>query len=233
MPVGFRLTGTPIPDSLPHGDKFKGILMRSSLIATAIATAAFITAPGCAQVDADSRYTRLFEACDERPADDEPVVFSTCPGDSAWDVNLVLGEHGAGVAFSDRGLETQWAQSAPRDGVFLSLGPVLEWRIDQADDTPFATILRWSWESWNDAGDGTVPAGQYLVVSALRGEGEVGACHVAYVEARRQPNANQIARDAADLLAPDWQCGVEEPVVFDLESEYDVMTIHAQRRPGH
>lgn len=207
------------------------MMIRHAFVLASLAGLA--AAPASAQTPADSRYTRLFEECMERASEDEPVIYSTCPGEKDWPVNLVLGEHGAAVAFSDRGVEQQWSQNPPRDGSFLGLGPVLEWRIDTRDDEAFATILRWSWERWNETGDGTEPAAQYLVVSALRPEGETGACHVAYVEARIQPGANQIARDAADYLAPGWQCGVDDPVIFDQDSEYDVITIYAQRRPGH
>lgn len=196
--------------------------------------AGLVLAPlAAAQTAADSRYSRLFEDCTEIQSETDPVIYSTCPGEPDWDVHLVLGEHGAAIAFSDRGIDAQWSQSPPRDGAFLGLGPVLEWRIDRRTDTAFATILRWSWERWNEDGNGTEPAGQYLVVTALRLDGDPGACQVAYVEARRQPGANQIARDAADFLAPGWQCGVDEPVIFDLDSDYDVMTVYAQRRPGH
>ncbi|WP_339749072.1 hypothetical protein [uncultured Maricaulis sp.] len=189
-----------------------------------------LSAPGCAQADDganDSAYVRVFDDCTTREAEDDPVFYSDCAGYGAWTVHILAGEHGAAVAYSRRGLEAQWSESPPRVGVFQDLGQVMEWRLD-ASGTAFATIHRSIFTGFQ-AGEG----GQYLTVTALRPEGELGACHVAYVEAAQQPNANQIARDAADYLAPDWQCGVDEPIVFDLDSEMDVLTIAAQRRPGH
>ena len=189
-----------------------------------------LSATAWAQADAganDSAYVRVFDNCTAYQAEDEPVHFSDCAGFAGWTVHIVAGEHGAAVAYSRRGKEAQWGENPPRAGVFQDLGQVMEWRLD-ASGAPFATIYRSIFTGF-EPGDG----GQYLTVSALRPDGEVGACHVAYVEAAQQANANQIAREAADYLAPGWQCGVDEPIVLDLDSEMDVLTIAAQRRPGH
>ena len=180
----------------------------------------------------DSTYTRLFEDCAETPVDDEPVVRIDCPGLPGWPVVVLAAEHGAVVAFSERGIEAQWQERPPIGGIFVNIGPVLEWRLDGAG-APIATILRYRYEMWNEDGNGTHTASQYLAVAALREGADPGACHVAYVEAGQQPDANMIARQAADYLAPDWQCGVDEPIILSLDSEYDVLTIAAQRRPGH
>jgi len=42
--------------------------------------------------------------------------------------------------------------------------------------------------------------------------GEV--CHVAYGEAQANPNANELARKAADELARDFKCGKDEVKVI-------------------
>jgi len=176
----------------------------------------------------DSAYVNVFETCVQREAKDEPVWYSDCEGYDDWTVHVIAGEHGASVAYSERGKDIQWRENPPRIGPFQDLGEVMEWRLGQ-DGRAFATIYR-SIFSGFEPGQGD---GQYLTVTALREEGPVGGCHVAYIEAAIQPGANQIARDAADYLAHDWQCGIEEPIVFDLESEMDVLTIAAQRMPGH
>ena len=189
-----------------------------------------LSAPACTQpVEGanDSAYVRVFDNCTTHQAEDEPIHFSDCTGYGDWTVHMIAGEHGAAVAYSQRGKETQWGENPPRAAVFQDLGQVMEWRLD-ASGVAFATIYRSIFTGY-EPGDG----GQYLTVSALRPEGDLGACHVAYVEAAQQPEANQIARDVADYLAPDWQCGVDAPIVFDLDSEMDVMTVAAQRRPGH
>lgn len=183
---------------------------------------------GAAAQGNDSVYVPMFENCDTRQAEDEPIYFSDCPGYGEWMVFVVAAEHGASVSYSDRGLHTQWAEGPPRIGPFQDLGTVMEWRLN-ADGEAFATIYRSLFFGYQAGRD----EGQYLTVSALRPDGLVGGCHVVYVEAATQPGANQIARDAADMLAPDWQCGVDEPVVFDLDSEIDVATLAARRMPGH
>ncbi|WP_417493520.1 hypothetical protein [Maricaulis sp.] len=198
----------------------------SSSLVSALVLAGITALPAFAQTN-DSAYVRVFDNCTSYQAEDEPVHFSDCAGYGGWTVHIVAGEHGAAVAYSQRGKEAQWSENPPRVAVFQDLGEVMEWRLD-ASGAPFATIYRSIFTGF-EPGDG----GQYLTVSALRPDGEIGACHVAYVEAARQPGANQIARDAADYLAPGWQCGVDEPIVFDLDSQMDVLTIAAQRRPGH
>ncbi|WP_417497830.1 hypothetical protein [Maricaulis sp.] len=203
--------------------------MRQSIslsLVSALALAGFTALPAFAQAN-DSAYVRVQDNCTHRQAEDEPVFYADCAGYGDWTVHIVAGEHGAAVAYSDRGIEAQWRQGPPRSGVFQDLGEVMEWRLTPSGEA-FATIYRSIFTGF-EPGDG----GQYLTVSALRPDGEPGACHVAYVEAAQQPGANQIARDVADYLAAGWQCGVDEPVVFDLDSEMDVLTVAAQRRPGH
>jgi hypothetical protein len=48
---------------------------------------------------------------------------------------------------------------------------------------------------------------QMLVVTRLP-PGPV--CHVAYVDAQANPNANELARRAADRLARDFRCGADK-----------------------
>jgi hypothetical protein len=91
---------------------------------------------------------------------------------------------------------------------FNHLGPTIEWRLD-AGGTPQATILRW----FTSAGDGG-PDGQTLVVTRLGGPGQV--CHVGYVDARLNPDANDIARSVADAGARDFDCAAETPLRYGL-----------------
>ena len=189
-----------------------------------------LSAPACSQPVQganDSVYVRVFDNCTSRAVEDEEVVYSDCAGHGEWTVHILAGQHGIAAAYSPRGKEVQWSESPPRAGVFQDFGDVMEWRLDASGEA-FATVYRSIFTGF-EPGDG----GEYLTVSALRTAGDLGACHVAYIEAAQQPDANQIARDAADYLAPDWQCGVDEPIVFDLDSEMDVLTVAAQRRPGH
>lgn len=85
----------------------------------------------------------------------------------------------------------------------------LEWRLTNAtgDWRPFATILRWIIEDPESDEDGEV-----LVVTKI----EPGnTCHVGYVDTKLlalpDANPNEIARNWADELAPDFDCVTDEP----------------------
>ena len=80
---------------------------------------------------------------------------------------------------------------------------VLEWRLD--DGRPFATILRY-FISIDDEG----AEEQVLVVSKI---GKNDSCQVAHINASRNRNANVLAREAADNLAPDFNCEDDDIVV--------------------
>jgi hypothetical protein len=49
-----------------------------------------------------------------------------------------------------------------------------------------------------------------LVVTRL---GPGGVCHVGYVDARANPNANELAQQLADEKARSFKCGADKPIV--------------------
>jgi hypothetical protein len=60
----------------------------------------------------------------------------------------------------------------------------------------------------NDERDST---GRVLVVTRL---GPGGVCHVGYVDARANPDANALAQQIADRHARTFSCGEDKPVVL-------------------
>src|SRR5690606_7793750 len=64
-------------------------------------------------------------------------------------------------------------------------------------------------------GEPDAPEGHALVVTKLE---MAATCHVAYIDARANSNANAIARDAADELAPDFDCNHEPEIVGEFEA---------------
>jgi hypothetical protein len=98
-------------------------------------------------------------------------------------------------------------------GPFNSALPSIEWRI--AGNNPFAMIQRWRIADVVDqitsAGGGGPDAKPLLVVSRLP-PGAV--CPVAYVDAAANPNADELARQAADQIARDFKCGSDEAKVL-------------------
>jgi hypothetical protein len=86
-------------------------------------------------------------------------------------------------------------------GAFKVALPSIEWRT--AGNNPFAIIQR-----WRTADSDTRPM---LVVTKLP-PGAV--CPVAYVDAAANPNADDLARQAADQMARDFKCGTDQPKVL-------------------
>jgi hypothetical protein len=97
-------------------------------------------------------------------------------------------------------------------GPFNSALPAIEWRI--AGNNPFAMIQRWRIA---DVVDQTISSGggpdakPLLVVSRLP---PGGVCPVAYVDAEANPNADELARQAADQIARDFKCGTDQAKVL-------------------
>ena len=92
-------------------------------------------------------------------------------------------------------------------GPFNFTADTIEWRRDGAGK-PFATIQRWYIADNNDTDkDGRPRSAQMLVVTRLP-PGAV--CHVAYVDVKANPNANEVARDAADRLAKTFDCAKDK-----------------------
>lgn len=199
------------------------------LIAAMLAAAGFAASAEGQEIE--STYTRINEGCTTVEHEDEPVWSTTCPGFGGWEVLIITGEHGSAEGYRAPSGQASDYLNPPMRGLFGHYGDVIEWRLD--DGTPFATIHRY----YNDTPEMMDPdnAGEWqtLVVTALQpGTPEV-ACHVAYIDASSLRNANVIARQAADLLASEWFCGIDSPYSFDANSEFDIPFLAAQRRPGH
>ena len=91
-------------------------------------------------------------------------------------------------------------------GPFNSTTNTMEWR--SVAGKPFAIIQRWHIADNADQDkDGRAIAKPMLAVTRLS-PGPV--CHVAYVDVQANPNANELARKAADEIARDFKCGKDE-----------------------
>ena len=154
----------------------------------------------------DSAYTRLrLEECKEKaprnPDQGEGTTWR-CTGHGGIPVLLSESDLRFFVTFGERG----WEERAGSETLlpFNHPGDTIEWRLERDGDRwrAFATILRWHTDV-----DGY--KGEVLVVTRL-GRGET--CHVAYVDARANRNANRLAREAADRMARNFRCGIDRPV---------------------
>ena len=186
---------------------FKTILSCFTLPVTALLVLMLGATAAMAQT-IDSAYTSIdLEKCQSVP----PATFGDDSNDSAYwaclgyDNSLVLVSEGdlrMFVSYGDNAInEDSWHQTLPQ---FNNLNDTLEWRLKQVNGkwVPFATIVRY----FTDPGDGG-DKGEVLVVTKL----EPGnTCHVAYIDAKLTPNANEIARQFADQFAEDFNCAVDE-----------------------
>ncbi|UWU90443.1 hypothetical protein [Bradyrhizobium sp. CB1015] len=89
---------------------------------------------------------------------------------------------------------------------FNSSETTIEWRA--AGAKPFAIIQRWHISDNADPDKQGRPNTKAMLVVTRLPPGPV--CHVAYVDAVANPNANELARKAADDLARGFACGKDE-----------------------
>jgi hypothetical protein len=160
-----------------------------------------------------SAYTRLdLDACREiPPAADDPLQSGAwwCEGYGGMKVYVSEGDLRFFVSYGESAAEELAAQTTLP--AFNHVGQTIEWRVG-ADGTPFATILRF----FTSTGDGT-PDGQVLVLTRLGAPGQV--CHIGYVDARANPDANALAREIVDKVASDFDCGTENAIPYGLSGD--------------
>jgi len=127
-----------------------------------------------------------------------------CPGYKGYPLLIRDGDLRMFVSYGfDARDEMAASQTMPG---FNTIGEKLEWLIaDDADlgEQPVASILRYHL----DRSEGFIPDTQVLVVTKI----EPGnTCHVAYIDALANRNANLLARQAAADLIPGWDCRTME-----------------------
>jgi hypothetical protein len=93
---------------------------------------------------------------------------------------------------------------------FNSTLTTVEWRM--TGTKPFAIIQRWLIADNADRDAKDRPRDKAMLAVTRLPPGEV--CHVAYVDVAANPDANELARKAADELARDFQCGKDEVKVI-------------------
>lgn len=130
-----------------------------------------------------------------------------CKGHSGVPMWFGAGDQRMFVSFGPR------AQDEP--AASETLGPfndfyegVVEWRLDGGK--PFATIMRWNYKTQAEM-DKRTASGRVLVVTRLP-PGRV--CHVGYVDARANSDANTLAREIADKYARGFACGKDKPIIL-------------------
>ena len=170
-------------------------MAKSSQLLLAATIATLLSSFGATAETISSVYTTLKPTACEDVTPEEAREYGsvfTCKGYDDIDVRVAEGDLRMFVSYGPGAAkQTAATETLPQ---FNTIGDTLEWRL--ADGKPFATILRFRWDS--DNGQGST-----LVVTKL---GRSDACHVAYVMATGNPNANVLARKVADTIARGFNC---------------------------
>ncbi len=140
-----------------------------------------------------------------------------CPGLNGIGITLSAGDQRMYVTYgrASKGEDLASTQTFPAFNNVYS--GTVEWRGEAQPGgkiKPFATILRWNVMTGKDedaALGPVVSSGRVLVVTRL---GPGGLCHVGYVDARANADANELARKIADETARTFRCGTDEPRVL-------------------
>lgn len=160
--------------------------------------------------EAQSAYTDVdLDQCTLTEADDFGSRWA-CPGHKGIPVMIAEGDLRFFVSYGLRSTEEKAAeQTLPP---FNRLGPRIEWRISNAGGQwkPFATILRFFTQ--RESGE---EENQVLVVTRIE---EGATCHIAYIDAQANADANELAREAADERAPGFDCTGEPEIIGAFEA---------------
>jgi hypothetical protein len=90
-------------------------------------------------------------------------------------------------------------------GPFNSTAATVEWR--GFNGRPFAIIQRWHIADNGDLDTEGRPIAKPMLAVTRLPPGPV--CHVAYIDVAANPDANELARKAADHTARDFKCGTD------------------------
>lgn len=168
--------------------------------------------PALAQSGFVSAYTDLdLDQCLVLEADDFGASWA-CPGYKGYPLKVEEGDLRFSLSYGFNPDENNAGfQTLPP---FNRLGEKLEWRLSNASGRwfPIATIVRYHTADPETGED----KGQVLVVSQIA---EGNSCHIAYVDARANENANELARQAADN-AGDFDCLTDEVEIIGAFEAY-------------
>lgn len=159
---------------------------------------------------AESVYTKLdIERCKVLEAENDSSR-SVCTGWGGYPVEFAEGDLRQSLFFGHLG---DWAKKAHFEsfGPFNYMGGTVEWIVE--GKVAKAAIMRFFIENPNpDTGAiDDKSKGQVLAIYKVGQKGEGEACTVGYVDARANPNPNELARKVAAEEVKDFACRLNEP----------------------
>ena len=187
--------------------KIFGTVMAAVLIAICS------TPPAVAQTVASAYTTLNLDKCRHKPGKEEEDYGEwRCQGFGGIAVHVTAGDQRTYVSYGRNAANEPAARQTL--AAFNGEGGTIEWRAVRGADgklKPYATIMRWS---VTKSSEDPPVRGQVLVVTRLA-PGAV--CHVGYVDARANADANALAQKIADETARNFRCGIDKPVVLGIE----------------
>ena len=155
-----------------------------------------------------------FKTC-KRVSGDKDGGRWTCRGLKGFEVLFAEGDLRHFLAYGAKARQQKAATQTlgPFNSIFKETGAsaedrtVIQWRGTMQGGTfiPFATIVRYHLDT-GDAGAGDRRRTQVLVVTKLGGPDSAEACHVAYIDAVANKEANALANATADETACGFDC---------------------------
>lgn len=187
-------------------------LSMSALLALSLVAAAI---PSAAGAQSSSVYTSTApKDCRvlSKGGADEDGGSRLCPGQGGLSVLIAEGDLRETVSVG-RSAKEAAEQPAAQGwfGPFSSTTDTIEWRLD-AEAKPYAIIQRWHLADNDDLEPKGSPRTKALLAVTRLPPGPV--CHVSYVDAAANPNANELARRAADEIARSFRCGSDKVKVI-------------------
>ena len=184
--------------------------MKRAVFVVMAATALGATTPAFAQ-SAASAYTPLdLDKCRHTPSKEvEDYGEWRCMGYGGSAVRVTAGDQRIYVSFGRNAKNEPAAKQTLAS--FNSEGKAIEWRGMRSADgklVPYATIMRWN---VTKSAEEPPVRGQVLVVTRL---GPGGVCHVGYVDARANYDANALAQKIADQSARNFKCGADKAIIL-------------------
>jgi hypothetical protein len=159
---------------------------------------------------AESVYTKIDpDACKVLEQEGDSIR-SVCAGWGGYPVEFAQGDLRQSLFFGHLG---DWAKKAHFEsfGPFNHMGGTAEWIVE--GKVAKAAIMRFFIENSNpDTGEiDDKSKGQVLVIYKVGQTGEGEACVVGYVDARANPNPNDLARKVAASEVKGFACRMNEP----------------------
>jgi len=193
--------------------------MRKSTIVRSLLALMFCsggtTGPHAAGVSFDSAYTKYdYERCPHRLGHDvEDYGQWRCKGLNGITVLISAGDQRTTMSFGPRAGSEPAAAQTLRGFNSIKRGRI-EWRValgGRRRNHPFAAIVRWTTFVVDERGSAEEAVkGEVLVVTRLA---PGGACHIGYVDALANANANELARKIADERAASFHCNADKPTI--------------------